>query len=109
MAFLSGMWRRHRIVAASLLLSLWDEATLIMKTAQEWANEINEATRVPKDMIEEATHNPVGLAYIRAIQRDALIEGLRRYAWWRDGTQYVGTCGTTLAKAIDDVRKEFFP
>lgn len=30
----------------------------------------------------------------------AFIQGLREYAWWKDGTQYVGTCGTTLAQAI---------
>ena len=36
---------------------------------------------------------------------DKLIEDLVRsgiflYAWWKDGTQYVGTCGTTLEKAL---------
>ena len=25
---------------------------------------------------------------------------MRRYAWWKDGTEYVGTSGTTLAAAI---------
>ena len=29
------------------------------------------------------------------------VEGLTAYAWWRDGTEYVGTCGTTKAVAID--------
>ena len=24
---------------------------------------------------------------------------LRLYAWWKDGTQYVGSCGTTLEAA----------
>lgn len=30
-----------------------------------------------------------------------LEEGIRRYAWWKDGTQYVGSCGTTLKKALE--------
>lgn len=32
----------------------------------------------------------------------ALEEGIRRYAWWKDGVQYVGTCGTTLEAALRD-------
>ena len=35
-----------------------------------------------------------------------LIDGIRRYAWWKDGVQYVGTCGTTLEKALAEVEKE---
>ncbi len=26
--------------------------------------------------------------------------GLKTYAWWKDGVQYVGTCGTTLKEAL---------
>lgn len=33
------------------------------------------------------------------------VDALRDYAWWKDGTQYVGTCGTTLAEAIARVAK----
>jgi hypothetical protein len=29
------------------------------------------------------------------------VDGMRAYAWWKDGEQYVGTCGATLAAAID--------
>lgn len=35
----------------------------------------------------------------------AEIRGLCRFAWWADGIQYVGTCGTTLAQAIDAAKK----
>lgn len=28
------------------------------------------------------------------------VAALRDYAWWKDGVQYVGSCGTTLAEAI---------
>lgn len=29
------------------------------------------------------------------------IAGLTAFAWWKDGVQYVGTCGTTLKDAIE--------
>jgi hypothetical protein len=35
-----------------------------------------------------------------------LIEGITRFAWWKDGTQFVGTCGTTLKSAIEEIEKE---
>ena len=34
-------------------------------------------------------------AYIRGYR-----EGVTEYAWWKDGTQYVGTCGLTLDAAL---------
>lgn len=34
---------------------------------------------------------------------DGVADGLRCFAWHRDGTQYVGTTGTTLAEALEDV------
>ena len=37
---------------------------------------------------------------------DGIIRGLRMYAWWKDGTEYVGTCGTTLRDAIAKVKGE---
>jgi hypothetical protein len=33
-------------------------------------------------------------------------EGVREYAHWRDGEQYVGTCGTTLAQALEQIDSE---
>ena len=33
-------------------------------------------------------------------------EGVREYAHWRDGVQYVGTTGTTLAQALDRIDSE---
>jgi hypothetical protein len=34
---------------------------------------------------------------------DGVADGVRCYAWMRDGTSYVGTTGTTLAMALEDV------
>ena len=40
-----------------------------------------------------------------AAEREAgQIEGVTEYAWWKDGKQYVGTCGTTLERAIAAIR-----
>ncbi len=33
-------------------------------------------------------------------------DGIRRFAWWKDGVEYVGTCGTTLKKALEKVEAE---
>ena len=35
------------------------------------------------------------------------LEGLKAYAWWKDGTEYVGTCGTTLKQAICQAQREY--
>ena len=33
-------------------------------------------------------------------------EGIEQYAHWKDGMQYVGTCGTTLEKALERIDAE---
>lgn len=42
--------------------------------------------------------------------KDAWLSGykvaLHRYAWWKDGTQYVGTSGGTLKEALTDLIEE---
>ena len=35
-----------------------------------------------------------------------LMEGVRRFAWWKDGVQYVGTIGKTLKQALEEIEKE---
>ena len=34
---------------------------------------------------------------------DGCRDALRRFAWWKHGTQYVGSCGYTLGEALADV------
>jgi len=36
--------------------------------------------------------------------KQGLRDGVTRYAWWKDGTQYVGTCKTTLKEALEDIK-----
>ncbi len=44
---------------------------------------------------EEFDTKEEALAYIEGMKA-----GFHEYAWWKDGVQYVGTTGKTLAKAI---------
>lgn len=37
---------------------------------------------------------------------DGMREGVRRWAWWKDGQQYVGSCGTTLTAALAQIDSE---
>lgn len=62
---------------------------------------------------ERALHPPVESereqeldAYVKAARREAALSVLRAWAWWREGTQYVGSCGTTLRVAEDALEKE---
>jgi hypothetical protein len=45
--------------------------------------------------------------YLQVAQTRAYYQGLRegveKFAWWRDGTQYVGTTGSTLKNVLQDI------
>jgi len=43
-------------------------------------------------------------AAIEQARAEGMEEGIRLYAWWRDGVQYVGTTGKTLKEAIAAIR-----
>lgn len=38
-------------------------------------------------------------------RKEGLKEGIWRYAWWKDGVQYVGTTGKTYADAIAEIEQ----
>lgn len=40
---------------------------------------------------------------LNRVRREGIIEGMARFAWWQNGEQMVGSCGTTLAQAIKDL------
>jgi predicted heme/steroid binding protein len=48
--------------------------------------------------------------HLQIAQTKAYYQGLRDgvalYAHWQDGTQYVGTCGRTLAQALDSITQD---
>lgn len=39
--------------------------------------------------------------------RQGFIDGLACFAWWKDGTEWVGTCGTRLRDAVENVETLF--
>ena len=46
--------------------------------------------------------------YLKAYEEgylDGVREGIRRYAWWKDGIQYVGSCGGTLRDALQELER----
>ncbi len=67
--------------------SLWDEADSVVA------------------LCEQAFMQPRGFDEAKHLIRDAMLKAyimaLRDWAHWKDGEQYVGSCGTTLATAIE--------
>jgi hypothetical protein len=45
-------------------------------------------------------------AYRQGFKR-GLREGIWLYAFWKDGIQYVGSCGHTLAQAYEDANETY--
>jgi len=43
-------------------------------------------------------------AYVRGLE-----DGIRAYAWMKDGVSYVGTTGRTLAEALENARTGVYP
>lgn len=82
-----------------------DEArrTLYMQDIAERDTEIDRLTeRAKADANEIERANDIASLVTRDM-RAGVEEGIRRYAWWKDGVQYVGTCGTTLKDALKAV------
>jgi hypothetical protein len=56
------------------------------------------------------TFTPEQDQYLQMTQTRAYYKGLRegveRFAWWKDGTQYVGTTGRTLKQALQDIDQQ---
>lgn len=53
------------------------------------------------------TLSPEQDQYLQIAQTRAYYKGLRdgveKFAWWKDGTQYVGTTGSTLKDVLHDI------
>jgi hypothetical protein len=66
----------------------------------------------PITELPDSAHNIIeGLAKEFAAQRraafkDGLRAGVRRFAWWKDGVQNVGTTGKTLPQALSEIDAE---
>ncbi len=49
---------------------------------------------------------PEGTKLVSLGYREGLIDGVRRFAWWKDGVQYVGTGGKTYEQAVAEIKEE---
>jgi len=49
--------------------------------------------------MSETKHTP-WRSVITSAYRDGFKEGMRLFAWWKDGVQQVGTTGTTFKEAV---------
>lgn len=74
----------------------------MMKTNQ--VNEILDRKEHTKDPYDSAVHEllttQIDIAFPLGVK-----EGIRLYAWWKDGIQYVGTTGRTLKEALEEIDK----
>jgi len=57
------------------------------------------------EMLSESVKKQIKKDTVRAFYQ-GLKHGVERYAWWKDGVQYVG-CGVyTLKEALQDIKDE---
>lgn len=52
--------------------------------------------------MDEIIEQGINTAFVEGLKA-----GVRMYAWWKDGTQYVGTCGTTLKEALSRIDEKY--
>jgi len=79
----------------------WDKLRLVEFTPD---NEFEREDSVYEcaDCIDEDKRMDVALEKLDYEEyAEGFIAGLECFAWWKDGTQYVGTCGMTLQRAIE--------
>jgi hypothetical protein len=55
-----------------------------------------------RDIADDEITQLVMASYIQGMEA-----GIRRFAWWEDGRQMVGTCGTSLMTALRDLDFEY--
>lgn len=44
---------------------------------------------------------------LKIAYKNGIIEGIKRYAWWEGGKQYVSTYKKTLEYATQEIEKEY--
>lgn len=71
------------------------------KIFDEFEADYNFMSKNGKELCSECINKLEDTDYIRGLKA-----GVRLYAWWKDGVQYVGTCGTTLKHALERINKD---
>lgn len=69
-----------------------------MSAQKQWVDDLVVASRIRDTIVRhDAMTKIVEAAYLSGMRR-----GIRLFAWWKDGVQYVGTTGKTLKEALED-------
>ena len=88
-----------------------DYEKVVLKRATEIVNAVEWSGDMRVNLTTALGAGRVLLKMLEKTQQEAYLEGfiagLELYAWWKDGVQYVGTCGTTLKEAVEWAKKEF--
>lgn len=63
------------------------------------------ATCMSQGRIAELEAKLVDGRCCRDAYRNGLRDGVTRFAWWKDGQQFVGITGTTLADALTEIER----
>lgn len=67
------------------------------RSFKKLSDDFTEGLDLPQETLTQLQH-----IMAKAMQY-GYIEGMHAFAWMKDGTTYVGTCGTTLADAVKKV------
>ena len=62
--------------------------------------------RFLEEQLKQLEECKQSLEKLKAAWVAGFTSALNRYAWWKDGTQYVGTSGRTLKEALADLLEE---
>jgi len=61
-----------------------------------------EFSQLEKENEQLQAANEALQAEVKRQYRKGYEDSLEAYAWWKDGVQYVGSCGTTLKQALKE-------
>ena len=60
-----------------------------------------EAKDILSSMIENVTEDMINT--MSDALKNQYKQGIIEYAWWKNGEQFVGSCGTPLKKALENI------
>jgi len=88
-------------------MTLRDRAPFAVHTTAMWIGPQGRSVRDRNDIFVALCMSEVEAEQLAAALNASYYDGARhalhRFAWWRDGVEYVGSTGYTLEKAMADV------
>lgn len=90
-------------VGWSTIKNIYD---MIVAHFSENAEGSDDERKKDKESVMHENQKAMLSGYLENAWLEGYLEALSLFASWKDGVQYVGTCGTTLKQATEDVRKK---